>query len=124
VFFQRNNKIPLGDDDPIRFVIPSLWRGICFSDLGDSSKAFPPSADKSLTINLHLGGTVQMSIGSVGGGSDIAALISQSAQAPVGQAAAISVLKTALSSDDSTAASLVAQISQIGNSGGRLNVYA
>jgi len=65
-----------------------------------------------------------MSIGSVGGGSDIAALISQSAQAPVGQAAAISVLKTALSSDDSTAASLVAQISQIGNSGGRLNVYA
>jgi hypothetical protein len=65
-----------------------------------------------------------MSIDSVGGGPDMLALISQSAQAPAGQAAAMSVLKTALATEDSTAASLVAQISQVGNTGGRLNVYA
>ena len=66
-----------------------------------------------------------MSIGSVGNAADVLGLLGQAgAQSPVGQDAAMSVMKKALDSANSTAASLVAQIAPQGNSNGHVNVYA
>jgi hypothetical protein len=66
-----------------------------------------------------------MSIGSVGSAIDVLGMLGQSgAQSPMGEDAAMSVMKKALDSANSAAASLVAQIDPKSNSNGHVNVYA